>query len=50
MSAIDKVKTQKGIKIEHAIIPGANHFFEDRLEELKTTVGDYLDKRLEGRL
>ena len=50
MSAIDKVKTQKGIKIEHAIIPGANHFFEDRLEDLKTVVGDYLDKRLEGRL
>ncbi len=50
MSAIDKVKTQKGIKIEHAIIPGANHFFEDRLEDLKTVVGDYLDKRLDGRL
>jgi hypothetical protein len=50
ISAIDKVKTQKGIKIEHAIIPGANHFFEDRMDELKDSIGAYLDKQLDGRL
>ena len=26
---IEKLKTQKGILIEHAVIPGANHFFEN---------------------
>ena len=43
---IEKVKTQKGIKLEHAIIEGANHFFENRVDELMEAVGIYLDKRL----
>jgi alpha/beta superfamily hydrolase len=43
---IEKVKTQKGIKLEHAVIEGANHFFENRLDELKEAVGLYLDRRL----
>jgi uncharacterized protein len=46
IAAIDKVKVQKGIKIEHHTIPGANHFFEGKVDELMTTVGLYLDKRL----
>jgi alpha/beta superfamily hydrolase len=41
-----RTKTQKGIKLEHVIIPSANHFFEDKLDDLKTVVGDYLDKRM----
>lgn len=43
---IEKLKTQKGILIEHAIIPGANHFFENCIEPLIADVGAYLDKRL----
>ncbi|MGO9774511.1 MAG: alpha/beta hydrolase [Roseiarcus sp.] len=43
---IEKLKTQKGISIEHAVIPNANHFFEDCIETLQETVGAYLDKRL----
>ena len=43
---IEKLKTQKGILIEHAVIPEANHFFEDCMDELQTVVGAYLDKRL----
>jgi uncharacterized protein len=43
---IEKLKTQKGIVIEHAVIEGANHFFENCVENLVTTVGAYLDKRL----
>jgi uncharacterized protein len=50
MSAIDKVKTQKGIRIEHQIVPGANHFFEGRMNELMATVGTYLDKRMDGKI
>jgi alpha/beta superfamily hydrolase len=41
-----KTKTQKGIKIEHTIIPGVGHFFEDKNEDLKQIVGDYVDKRM----
>jgi uncharacterized protein len=41
-----KVKTQKGIKIDHEIIPGANHFFENKTDDLQTCVGSYLDMRL----
>jgi hypothetical protein len=32
--------------IEHAVVPGANHFFENRIEPLISEVGAYLDKRL----
>ena len=42
-----KTKTQKGIKITHEVIPGANHFFEgdDKMAALKEAVGSYVDKR-----
>jgi alpha/beta superfamily hydrolase len=43
---VDKLKTQKGIVIEQKVIPGANHFFDARLEQLMQTVTGYLDKRL----
>jgi uncharacterized protein len=48
ISAVDKVKTQKGVKIEHEIVSGANHFFEDRSEQLMETIKTYLDKRNAG--
>lgn len=43
---VEKLKTQKGIVIEQQVIAGANHFFEDRLDELMAVCGGYLDKRL----
>ena len=46
IGVIEKVKTQKGIQIEHALVDGANHFFDGRVEELMGTVETYLDKRL----
>jgi hypothetical protein len=42
-----KTKVQKGVKIEHAIVPDANHFFQDKTEELIKYVGAYLDRRME---
>ena len=48
MPLIEKLKTQKGIQIEHAVIPGANHFFENAVEPLIKEVGLYLDKRLDA--
>ena len=43
---VEKLKTQKGIVIDQQTIPGANHFFEDKLEPLMETVTGYLDMRL----
>ncbi len=41
-----KTKVQRGIKIAHEVIPGANHFFENKTEELGDVVGKYLDERM----
>ena len=43
-----KLKTQRGIKIDHEVIPGANHFFEgdDKMDALVETVGTYVDRRM----
>ena len=43
---VEKLKTQKGIVIDQQTVPGANHFFDGRTEELMEVVGAYLDKRL----
>ena len=43
---VDKLKTQKGITIDQKVIPGANHFFENHMDELLEECGAYLDKRL----
>ena len=43
---VDKLKTQKGIVIEQKVIPGANHFFDGKVDALMQSVGIYLDKRL----
>ena len=40
-----KTKVQKGVKIEHAIVPEANHFFQDKIEDLMKVVGTYVDRR-----
>ncbi|HEY1364447.1 MAG TPA: alpha/beta hydrolase [Xanthobacteraceae bacterium] len=43
---VEKLKTQRGIVIEHKVITGANHFFDGKIDPLIQTVGTYLDKRL----
>src|SRR5579883_2579118 len=43
---VEKLKTQKGIVIEQKIVPGANHFFDGKIEPLMTSVSAYLDKRV----
>jgi hypothetical protein len=43
---VDKLKTQKGIVIDQKVVPGANHFFDGKIEPLMSAVGAYLDKRL----
>jgi alpha/beta superfamily hydrolase len=46
MGLIEKLKTQKGSVIEHAVVKGANHFFENKIDPLISEVGAYLDRRL----
>ena len=43
---VERLKTQKGIVIDHQVIPGANHFFENKMEDLVALIETYLDKRL----
>jgi alpha/beta superfamily hydrolase len=43
---VDKLKLQKGIKIDQQILRGANHFFENNVDELVGACSDYLDMRL----
>ncbi len=43
---VERLKTQKGIVIEHHSIAGANHFYDNRIGQLSDTVGTYLDMRL----
>ena len=43
---VERLKTQKGIVIDHEVVSGANHFFEDKMEEMVAVVEAYLDKRL----
>jgi alpha/beta superfamily hydrolase len=47
LALIEKLKTQKGAVIEHAVVQGANHFFENKIEPLISAVDAYLDRRLD---
>jgi len=43
---VDKLRAQKGIVIDDEVVPGANHFFEGRIDPLVDHCSDYLDMRL----
>lgn len=43
---VEKLKTQKAITIDHEVVPGATHYFDNKLEELMKVVNQYLNKRL----
>nr|WP_272210766.1 hypothetical protein [Marinicella sp. W31]MDC2876681.1 hypothetical protein [Marinicella sp. W31] len=47
---VEKLKTQKGILVTQKTLPGANHFFSGKNEELLGECEDYLDRRLDGEL
>lgn len=44
---VGRLKTQKGIIIDHQQVTGANHFFENKVDDLMIAIDKYLDKRLE---
>ena len=41
-------RPSSGIKIDHKVIPGANHFFQDKTDELVEICSTYLDRRMSG--
>ncbi len=43
---VERLKTQKGVIIDHQVIPHTNHFFEGKVDELMQMVERYLDNRL----
>ncbi|MDH5410107.1 MAG: alpha/beta hydrolase [Alphaproteobacteria bacterium] len=42
---VDKLNQQKDITVQHDVAPGANHFFQGKLEEMDETVTGYLNAR-----
>ncbi len=42
-----KLKAQRGITVTHQVVPDANHFFEKGMEELVSSVKDYVRQRIE---
>ncbi|RMD63315.1 MAG: alpha/beta fold hydrolase [Alphaproteobacteria bacterium] len=43
---VERLKAQRNLEIDYRIIPGANHFFHDRLEALNEALDDYLSKAI----
>ena len=46
---IDSIHKQKGVSIDCELIKKADHFFRDKHEELKQTIADYIDKKIEAQ-
>ena len=44
---VKKLKTQKGITIDHVPMPKTNHFFEGKIDELTAICSAYVDRRME---
>jgi alpha/beta superfamily hydrolase len=45
---VAKLRTQKGITIAYDLVPDANHYWSEHLEEVEARTGAYLDRRLAG--
>ena len=45
---VSKLRTQKGIVIDHEVVDGATHFWAENLPDVEKRVGAYLDKRIEA--
>jgi uncharacterized protein len=44
-----KLKSQKNITIDFKVIKGADHFYQDRMDELKKGIETYVDHSLKER-
>jgi alpha/beta superfamily hydrolase len=43
---VNKLSHQRDIKIDYRVIPGANHFFADRMPELEAVIANHLDTNI----
>jgi alpha/beta superfamily hydrolase len=43
---VDKLSAQRGITIDYRLLPGADHYFEDQLDDMIGQVEDYVDEAL----
>ena len=45
---VDKLSSQRDITVRYKSIPGANHFFTNKIEQVGNSVGAYLDEVLKA--
>ena len=43
---VEKLSAQRGIQIDYTLLPGADHFFTGKLDEMMGVVDAYLDDNL----
>ncbi len=43
---VHKLSNQRAITIDYHVVPGANHFFTDKIDEMTACVDEFLDKAL----
>lgn len=41
---VTKLQSQRGIEIDYRVVPGAEHFFKDEMDELCNHIADHLQK------
>ena len=46
---VEKLNTQKGIKVAYNTIPNADHIFADQTEQIEKTITNYVKKILKNR-
>jgi alpha/beta superfamily hydrolase len=43
---VEKLSAQRAIEIDYTVVPGANHFFAGKINEMMTVIDNYLDAQL----
>jgi alpha/beta superfamily hydrolase len=45
---VSKLAHQRNLEIDYRVIPGANHFYHDNMEDLDWHISDYLSKVMDA--
>ena len=46
---VQKLRAQKGIEVDYRVVDGANHFYNDRIDQMVGHMHDYLNRADAGR-
>ena len=46
---VQKLRAQKGIEVDYRVVDGANHFYNDRIDQMVGHTHDYLNRADAGR-